>query len=256
MKATSTQYLRRDSGRQSGFTLIEMSIAMAVALFLLAGLFSIVQGTRTTYGNQNSLAQLQDGERLAMTLVTDVVQASGYFPDPHTYTAAQFLQPITVGAASVAAGQTISGTYSTADPGDSLTVRYTTASGDNIINCVGGTNTTGAPASYVNTFQVVGGYLVCSPTNGGAVSQLVNGLTRMDVWYGVKRDFTVSDYSVDTYVRANAMTVADWSNISSVKVLLTFKNPLFGQPGQTSVASQTIQFTRIVAVMNRAGVKS
>ncbi|MDB6089136.1 MAG: putative type 4 fimbrial biosis transrane protein pilW [Gammaproteobacteria bacterium] len=252
MKVSPTGYMHRPRGHQSGFTLIEMSIAMAIALFLLAGLFTIVEGTRRTYGNQNLLAQLQDNERLAMTLVTDVVQAAGYFPDPTANTAVGSLPPITIGAAAIAAGQAIFGTYTVADPGDTLTLRYTTSAADTLINCVGVT----AANSYVSTFSVVGGYLVCSPTNGGTASQLVNGLIRMDVWYGVKRDFTVDNYNVDTYLRANAMTAADWGNVSSVKVMLTFKNPLAGQAGQTSAASQTIQFTRIIAIMNRAGIKT
>ena len=39
--------------------------------------------------------------------------------------------------------------------------------------------------------------------------------------------------------------------MKSVQVTLTFVNPMFGQPGQTQ---QTIQFTRIIAVMNKTGV--
>jgi type IV pilus assembly protein PilW len=253
MKASSRGYLHRNAVPQSGFTLIEMSIAMAVALFLLAGLFTIVQGTRKTYGNQNLLAQLQDNQRLAMTLVTDVVQAAGYFPDPTINTSIASLPAITIGASAVVAGQAVVGTYSAADPGDSLTIRYTTANADTIINCVGATNTSGANQAYVNTFSVnASGQLTCSSTSGGTVYPLVNGVTRMDVWYGVKRDFTVDNYNVDTYLRANAMSAADWSNVSSVKVMLTFKNPMATQPGQAA----TIPFTRIIAVMNRAGVKS
>src|SRR2546430_8355860 len=32
--------------------------------------------------NQQALAQLQDQQRFAMTVLTDVIQAGGYFPDP------------------------------------------------------------------------------------------------------------------------------------------------------------------------------
>ena len=42
----------------------------------------------------------------------------------------------------------------------------------------------------------------------------------------------------------------DWANISSVRVILTFTNPLAGQPGQ----QPTIVFERVIEVMARAGV--
>ena len=82
MKTSSVLPAPRATRWQSGYTLVELMVALAIALFLLGGLFTIVQGTRTTYGNQSQLAQLQDSERLAMTLITDVIQdsfiATGY----------------------------------------------------------------------------------------------------------------------------------------------------------------------------------
>jgi hypothetical protein len=42
----------------------------------------------------------------------------------------------------------------------------------------------------------------------------------------------------------------DWNNISAVRVVLQFNNPLFGQPGQR----QFITFERVIEVMSRAGV--
>src|SRR6185312_2853641 len=57
----------RSSGRlrlrQRGLTLVEMTVTILIALFLLAGLFSMVQSTRHTYTNQTQLTQLQDSER-------------------------------------------------------------------------------------------------------------------------------------------------------------------------------------------------
>ena len=127
---------------------------------------------------------------------------------------------------------------------------HTTASNDTVINCVGGTNTSGAIARYVNTFTVNSGRLMCA-LNGGNPVALVNGIQRMDVRYGVKRDMTADNNNVDTYLRADQMATADWANASSVRIQLTFTNPLAGQPGQPA----TIVFTRTVAIMSRAGVK-
>jgi hypothetical protein len=45
------------------------------------------------------------------------------------------------------------------------------------------------------------------------------------------------------------MSANDWSNLSSVRLILTFNNPMWGQPGQ----QQFITFERVVEVMARAG---
>ena len=49
-----------------------------------AGLVTIVQNVRIANMNQTRLAQLQDEQRFAMTVITDAVQAGGYFGDPTT----------------------------------------------------------------------------------------------------------------------------------------------------------------------------
>ena len=65
--------------RQRGFSLVELSIAILIALFLLGGLVTLVMGTRRTNATQSALSQLQDNERIAMTLITNVVQQAGYY---------------------------------------------------------------------------------------------------------------------------------------------------------------------------------
>ena len=74
-----------------GFTLVEILIALLIGLFLMGALITIVQANRTVFGNQNKLAQMQDGERMAMTMIADVIQSAGYFPDPTTNTLATSL---------------------------------------------------------------------------------------------------------------------------------------------------------------------
>ena len=65
--------------RQRGYTLLEILVALFIGVFLLAGLFTILQNTRRTSSNQTGLAQLQDQQRMAMSILTDVIQNAGYF---------------------------------------------------------------------------------------------------------------------------------------------------------------------------------
>jgi type IV pilus assembly protein PilW len=231
---------------ERGFTLIEILIALLVGLFLLGALLVIVQTNRTVFGNQNKLAQLQDGERMALTLMTDVIQSAGYFPDPTTNTLTTTLTAV----APFAVGQTVSGVYSAAPPGDQIYVRYMTAGGDGILNCSGQSNPIGGPNKlYVNTFQVLNGELVC--TMNGTQYNLVNGITNLSILYGVKANAAATGNNVDTYMNAAQVTATGlWSNVISVLVQLTFTNPLYiANQGQ----QPTIAIQRNVNVMNQTG---
>src|ERR1039458_5211994 len=95
---------------QNGFTMVELVVALAIGLFLLGGLGVLVQDNKRTFSSQNQLAQLQDSERLAMTMMTDVIQAAGYFPNPTLNTAASVLLAAGSPSGALAQGQAMIGT--------------------------------------------------------------------------------------------------------------------------------------------------
>src|ERR1700722_10857731 len=229
-------------GGQRGFTLIEILIALLIGVFLLGALLTIVQANRRVYGDQSQLAQLQDSERMALTLMTDVIQMAGYFPNPTQNT----LDGSLIQAGTLfAQGQSIAGTFSSAVPGDSISIRYMTAGSDGILNCSGLSNNNavgGATILYVNTFQVVNGQLVCTLTSsavpGSVQYNLVSGVTNattapglggvvnLSILYGVKTNAGAAGNTVDTYLNASQVTAAnDWNNVISVLIELTFTNP-------------------------------
>jgi type IV pilus assembly protein PilW len=238
--------------RQHGFTMVELMVALLIGLFLMGGLVGLVQSNKRAFTSQNLLSQLQDSERLALTMMNDVIDQAGYFPDPTLNTAASALPA----SGSFALGQPITGTYSATAPGDTISVRYTTANGDGILNCTGGSNTSGANASYVNTFSVVVtagvSQLVC--TLNGTAYPLVNNVTDLSVLYGVNT--SGSGNNVDTYMTAAQVTAATaWSKVISARVTLTFTNPLVNAPGQPAAGAQpaTFQITRNIDLMSQAG---
>jgi type IV pilus assembly protein PilW len=235
-----------------GFTLIEILIALLIGLFLLGALLTIVQANRTVFGNQNQLAQLQDSERMAMTMMADVIQSAGYFPDPTANTLSGSL----AATAPFAIGQSIWGSYSAAAPGDQLSVRYMTKGGDGILNCSGQSNQ-GAPTTttlYVNSFQVSNtNELVCN-MNGTAYN-LVKGVTNLSILYGVKASAGTAGNNVDTYMNADQVTAANlWGSVISALVQLTFTNPMYVASQPTTQFNQpTVSLQRVIGVMNQAG---
>jgi type IV pilus assembly protein PilW len=241
---------------QRGFTLIEIMIALLLGVFMLAALLTVVQTNRNVYGDQNQLAQLQDNERMAMNLMADVIQSAGYFPNPTLNTRSGSLTAV----APFAVGQSISGTYTAAVPGDAIYVRYMTAGGDGILNCSGLSNTNGVNTLYVNKFYVAGGQLVCSMN--GTVYNLVSGVTNntttlgvtnLTILYGVQTSASTTGNNVDTYMNATQVTAGNyWSDVVSVMIELTFTNPLYKTYGTTTQPS-TVYIQRVVGVMNKLG---
>jgi type IV pilus assembly protein PilW len=246
---------------QRGFTLIELMISIVIGLFLVGGLLTLVQAMKRTNVSQSGLTQLQENERMAMTLITDVIQSSGYFVLPLSNTAATSF-PAT--GAFTAPGQSLVGAGTASAV--SITSRYMTSGSDNIINCTGNTSTVGQ-ATFVNKFSIdSSGNLQCQLTvNGGTPTTipLIGGLTNMQIYYGVQTNTSVSTNSIDTYLDAAAVSAGPgtgtyWGAVKSVKITLTFDNPLHGtRPGQsTTNTPSTVSFTRIITVMNNTGVKT
>ena len=241
---------------QRGFTLVELMVAIVISVFLIGGLLMMVQSTRNAFGNQNLLGQLQDNERLAMTFMADVIESTGYFPDPVNNTNVSLMPAI----GSFAPGQAVFGTFSAAAPGDTVSIRYAAAAGDqNLFNCLGKVNTAAATDVFTNTFSVdpVNQQLVCTASSqlgsfATTTVPLVNGVQKLVILYGVKRSVTDTGSCADTYLSAapGQMLAADWNNVCSVSVEVTFTNPI---PPQNP---PTIIIRRVIATMNAAGVNS
>lgn len=230
--------------------MIELLVALTIGLFLLFGLSAVLQTNKRTFTSQNLLSQLQDSERLAATMMNDVIEQAGYFPNPTTNTAATSFAAV----GSFAQGQSVYGTYSTSTTGDSISVRYTTAPGSSTINCAGTSNTGTVNTTYTNTFSVVVNpfnnvsQLVCNLN--GTNYPLINNVTNLKVLYGVNN--AGSGNNVDTYMYASQVT--NWNNVITVQFTLTFSNPLVGAPGQPANSGPTtFALTRTINIMQQTG---
>jgi len=259
---------------ERGYTLTEVMVAITISIFLLMGLFTILQQTRQTAGTTTALSQLQDDERVAMTVLTDIIQQAGYVPEANGSGNSLFVADGTF----VTAGQVLMG-GSGQVVGDKLTLRYVLGTSDTAMTCLGQTNT-GAEQVYkeifeVNTFNGVLG-LACSPSNGASEALLVNNVVNLTFQFAVNTTSaspitasnavgpnteathsTGNGCPADTYIDTAHMSQYDWTNVCAVKVDLVFLNPLYqpaGQPNPTPGQPQYITFERVIGVLSKSGV--
>ena len=268
MNKLSLTHLRKRRAT-GGFTLVELMIALLIGLFLTGGLLTLVFAMRRSSTTQAGMSQLQDDERMGMSILTNAVQSAGYYSNPLVNTAASMFPVTTTGTIFGTAGQSITGTHTSATVPDTLSVRYTTAGSatanihDNTINCLGQTSTT--QKTWTQTFRIdtTNKVLQCvfnDGVNPAVTVNLVTGITNFQVLYGIATNTAVPS-TADSYVTANSIPAgaAGWPKVVSVVVTLTYVNPLKNQSGQSSAGlaiTSTIDFQRVIALMNNTGVNS
>jgi len=103
-------------GRDRGFTLVELLIAMAVGMIVLGATYSLFTIQSKQLGNQDVIAEMQQNARIAMDMVSREVRMAGYNPTGATP------KPgiITAGANSITFTTDITNTAGTGNP-DGLT---------------------------------------------------------------------------------------------------------------------------------------
>jgi type IV pilus assembly protein PilW len=259
---------------EHGFTVTEMMVAITLAVFLLMGLFSILQQSRNANNETTGLSQLQDDERVAMTILTDTIQQAGYTPTPSGGDQALFV------ADGVFAnpGQLFMGGTG-AVVGDRLTLRYVLGVNDTALTCWGTPNGAGKQV-YKEIFEInnTDGTqgLYCSPSDGNPEHLLVANVVNLTFQFAVNTTSATSSTlptavgpnteasnnlgngcPADTYIATAAMSAADWTNVCAVRVDITFTNPLYKPPGQanpTPGQNPYVTFERVIGVRSKGGV--
>lgn len=210
---------------QSGRTLIELMIAMLIALIALAAVMLTVQGSALSGDQQDAQARLNEEAAIAANLLTGQLRLAGFspprlltgsamVPDRH-YPPSESQNPPVLGcenglAAALPAGNItalgtacVGGTADTA--ADALVVRYEgttevtlpSAAGlptDCLADGVAATavspislpNTTGLYSLIENRFFIRGSTLMCAgPGNTYTPQPIIDNVTDMQVTYGV-----------------------------------------------------------------------
>ena len=210
--------------RQRGFSLVELMVAMVIALILLAGVLQILLGNRESFRYQQNMASLQENARLASFVIENVVAHAGYRTD---LGAEPFRTSGTTGTrgADYAANAVVAGADGGKSGNDVLRLRFQAAGG--VHDCqareIGAAGVTPNIESadvemYVNDSDT----LLCADYSGkgSKISQpIIENVRRFNVTFGVD---TNGDQSADTYV--DSLSSANAPNVVSLRVQMLLRS--------------------------------
>jgi type IV pilus assembly protein PilW len=257
MKTTHSPFASKT--RQSGFTIVEMMVALAISMIVMLGFAVTFVNIKQTFVSQDKMSQLQDNERLAMAILTASAQQAGYFPNAATLDKTQIIQTSSATYGTMVAGQSVVGMAAsgTTVP-EYLSMAFAASANDGLITCQGHTisaadiaaapSTANGSVSVRNIFYVdpTANTLSCitlinggtgSGYGGGTAQPLVTNVKTMSVQYGVvNASGSVGGY----FPMSNPPT--DWTTVKSVRVTLNFLNPYD--------ATATIPWVQTINLMN------
>jgi type IV pilus assembly protein PilW len=190
---------------QSGFSLIELMIAMTLGLTLMAGATQIMTSTRQSFRFNEGMTVIQENGRYAINLMERNIRLTGYPAENSNKLSSAF----SFDTANIA----------DALPFDSLSVQYEAIPAD---VCTGTATPTGiaAPTAAVRNhrFDVTANSLRC----GG--NPLVDGIDAMQIQYGIDTD---ADSIPNLFVNATDVIAGitnpgtpDWNNVISIRVAI------------------------------------
>lgn len=211
------------NNRQSGYTLLELLVAMILGLFILAGMIQINISSKKTYQISSYSSVLQDDLKNANYHLSLAARKAGFRSSPWMNTDNTFPADLVFAKK----GQIVTGSDgATATDSDVFKIRYQ-GSGDGagtpdnvVVDCIGGALDSGDIA--VVTFDVIQNTLRCTTNNETQgttqTEELVDNIENMQVLYGIDTD---GNNYANHYI--NASTVTAWEEVTSIRIAILLK---------------------------------
>ena len=209
---------------QSGYSLIELLVAMMLGLFILAGMIQINISSKKTYQISSFSSALQDDLKNANYNLSQSARKTGFRSAPWKSPERVFK----INAPFLTVGQVVIGSDgASATIPDSFTIRYQGSGdglgvADNIVaDCRG--DALDADDIAVITFDVNLNTLRCTTNNetrGTTLTEeLVDNIENMQILYGIDTD---GNSYANHYINATAVT--SWADVASIRIALLLKS--------------------------------
>jgi len=201
------------SVNQSGFTLVEVMIAITLSLILIAGVIQIYVSSKESFRVQNELAQVQENQRIAVEFLQRDIRQAGFVP----YGAPLITNKVVVNDGG---GQT----------SDDIFVTYSSTT-----DCLGQATPNGIA---VNHYTINNNRLMCEGNgNQGVPQPIADGVSNMQILLGKNTVFandSLSMPSADEYI--NPAPPATMTNVVSIRIALLMRS---ADPVKTQTVAQS-----------------
>jgi len=203
------EYPRKPNHPQSGFSLVEILVAMALGLVLLGGTIVIYASSKNSYRLQENIAGMQENARFAILALRSNLEMAG-FPSIND------VEPFLVGSNETSDG---SGSNS-----DQITIRYESRA-PLTTDCLG----TDIPQGNIiesHYFINADNNLACRGNGNRSPQTLVENIDNMQILYGVDTDAggdgVANLYISASEVEAGVVSVGtpDWDKVVSLRLAL------------------------------------
>jgi len=230
---------KRPQHAQAGFSLVELLIATAIALFVLTAVFSLSQSSAMSHRTGAALAQMGEDASVAMSQLRLFVGLAGYSA-PQAAVPAGGLQRVwqqraVFGCDGVFANPAAAMNALSCGKGgaDAIAIAFQADSANSLIgsdgkpmDCAGNQiepSQTPAGLSYAlsyNRFYVVGNTLFCKGSGGTSQAlALVENVQTLEIEYGVS---ALANGQVSAYLPATR--VDNWANVVAVRLCLVMRS--------------------------------
>ncbi len=209
-----------------GFSLLEVFVAIAISMILMAGVLQVYLNSKNSYNLQAGFSQLQEDGRFVENYIVRILRLGGYRSPP-----GQTNNFPDITSIFTAASPYVSGTHNTGPNGsDTLVIRYqgsgngTGTPDGSIVDCLNQPADSGTLVT--NTFSITANNeLQCQAQNANAATPnntqiLLSGVENFQVLYG--EDLT-GDFSADRYVNAS-YPFLNWSDVVSLRVSMILRS--------------------------------
>jgi type IV pilus assembly protein PilW len=192
--------------KQRGFTLVEIMVALAIAIILLVGVYSVYLASKRGYALQDGLARQQENGRFAVEFLNRDLRMAGY---PKDAALEAFIPANTVNGVDGAS--------------DVFTVQY--QSTVDCLNQATPANSCGSEQCAVNRYYIDGdNNLMCLGNGGVDAEVLIEGVESLQVLYGIDTD-APSDGSANKYVAWDNVAADERDNVVSVRFAVLASTP-------------------------------
>ena len=143
--------------KESGFTLVELLVALLIGLLLAAAIVTIYLGSQTTFRTAQSVSRSQEATRFAVHFLKTDIRQSGYRGCSEGVSKRSTLNQASLDYSASFEGTIFGWDYQGTNPGDVLPLTYDTVNIDNLAADIAATRTANTAAAAMWSSQYVQG---------------------------------------------------------------------------------------------------